>query len=294
MELLSLNQRPTAIVNPVSGRGKTYRNWGNIKTFLRRKFKDIKERFTEAPKHAIEIAKEEIRRGTEHLISVGGDGTLNEVVNGCFEGGFPINPEVKVSVFPSGRGNDFSRSLKIRRGNMDFSKSLKIDLVDMGDKFFINVLDLGLGGEIVKRLSRKEGAHSGIAYSFSLLKEFFKYQPKEYIIRTGREEIKGKFLTVIVANGTTFGGGMKIAPEASVSDGFLEVIAVREMSPMRFLLSLWRLYTGKLLSHPKVIHRRVKSLEIETREQFGEYDGELFSASKLWLKVKTGALGLLV
>jgi len=286
------NPRPTVIVNPVSGRGKTYKNWEKIKDFLIYKFKEIRTRFTEAPKHALEIAREEIKNGVEHLISVGGDGTLNEVVNGFLENDSPINPGAAISVLPSGRGNDFAKTLKIKIPRLKFNKRLQLDAVKIGGKYFINVLDMGLGGEIVSRLS--EGTHSGITYTFALLKEFFKYRPKEYLINVDGEEIKGKFLTVIVANGTTFGGGMKVAPKASPSDGILDVITVGDFSPVEFMFNLWRLYTGKLLSHPKVNHKRGVSVKIESEEQYGEYDGELFKASVVEARVLKEAVGFII
>lgn len=286
------NPRPTVIVNPVSGRGKTYKNWEKIKDFLIYKFKEIRTRFTEAPKHALEIAREEIKNGVEHLISVGGDGTLNEVVNGFLENDYPINPGAAISVLPSGRGNDFAKTLKIKIPRLKFNKRLQLDAVKIGGKYFINVLDMGLGGEIVSRLS--EGTHSGITYTFALLKEFFKYRPKEYLINVDGEEIKGKFLTVIVANGTTFGGGMKVAPKASPSDGILDVITVGDFSPVEFMFNLWRLYTGKLLSHPKVNHKRGVSVKIESEEQYGEYDGELFKASVVEARVLKEAVGFII
>ena len=286
------NPRPTVIVNPVSGRGKTYKNWEKIKDFLIYKFKEIRTRFTEAPKHALEIAREEIKNGVEHLISVGGDGTLNEVVNGFLENDSPINPGAAISVLPSGRGNDFAKTLKIKIPRLKFNKRLQLDAVKIGGKYFINVLDMGLGGEIVSRLS--EGTHSGITYTFALLKEFFKYRPKEYLINVDGEEIKGKFLTVIVANGTTFGGGMKVAPKASPSDGILDVITVGDFSPVEFMFNLWRLYTGKLLSHPKVNHKRGISVKIESEEQYGEYDGELFKASVVEARVLKEAVGFII
>lgn len=292
MAQLYLNQKPTVIVNPVSGRGKTFRNWDKLKNFLLRRFREIRERFTEAPKHAIEIAREEIKRGVEHIITVGGDGTLNEVINGFFENFKPINPKARVSILPSGRGNDFAKTLELRPKRLTFSKSIEVDLVKMGDRFFVNVMDMGLGGEIVSKLNSEN--NSGIAYTMFLFREFFKYKPREYVIYVDGEKIEGKFLTVVVANGTTFGGGMKIAPEASPSDGILDVVAIGEFSPVEFIFNVWRLYTGRLLTHPKVIYRKGRKIRIETHAHYGEFDGELFKASTLKLEVVKGGVEFLL
>jgi len=284
--------RPTAIINPASASGRTYRRWERLKAFLLSYFREIKERFTEGPRHATEIAKEELREGQTHIISVGGDGTLNEVANGFFEEGKPINPEAGLSVLPSGRGNDFAKGLGIRRKALSFSRNLWVDLVSMGERFFVNVMDLGLGGEIVSRLS--QGTHSGVVYSLKLLREFFRYKPKYYEVEVDGESFSGEFLTVAVANGSVFGGGMRIAPSASPSDGLLDVVAIGSLSPGEFLLSLPRLYLGSLLSHPKVLHFRGKEVRIRTELQFGEYDGEIFRASEVSLKIRPGLLRMVV
>ncbi len=291
MEYLYLSPKPTVIVNPASGDGRTYRRWNTIRDFLLRHFRELKERFTEGPKHATEIAKEELKAGQTHIISVGGDGTLNEVVNGFFENKNPINPEAALSVLPSGRGNDFARGLGIRKKSL-FKRHLTLDLVDMGKGFFVNVLDLGLGGEVVSRLQR--GPHSGIVYSLRLLREFFRYRPKFYRVEVDGRVVEGEFLTVAVANGPIFGGGMRIAPRARADDGLLDVILIGALSPGEFLLNLPRLYRGTLLNHPKVNLLRGREVRIKTEDMYGQYDGELFRASTLFLRIKPMALNMVV
>jgi len=289
---LYLSPRPTAIINPASGNGRTFRRWEKLRAFLLSHFREIRERFTEGPRHATEIAREELREGQTHIISVGGDGTLNEVANGFFEEEKPINPGAGLSVLPSGRGNDFAKGLGLRRKRMKFSRSLRVDLVSMGERFFVNVMDLGLGGEVVSRLGR--GTHTGLVYSLKLLGEFFKYRPKFYEVEADGEKFSGRFLTVVVANGPVFGGGMKIAPVASPTDGFLDVVAVGALSPVEFLINLPRLYRGTLLSHPRVFHLRAREVRIKSRNQLGEYDGEPFRASSVYLRVRPGVLRLIV
>ena len=291
MEREFLSPRPTVIVNPASGNGKTYRRWESIKGFLLSHFKEIKEIFTQAPKHATEIAREELKQGQKHIISVGGDGTLNEVVNGFFEEKRPINPEAALSVLPSGRGNDFARGIGIKK-KTSFSARSVVDLVDMGKRFFVNVLDLGLGGEIVSKLG--QGTHSGLVYSLKLLREFFRYKPKFYRVEVDGRVVEGEFLTVVVANGPVFGGGMKIAPRARADDGFLDVVFIGPLSPAEFLLNLPRLYAGTLLSHPKVFMMKGRKIKISSREMFGQCDGELFRASEINLEVKPALINLLI
>ncbi len=287
--------RPVLIVNPASDQGRTGRIWDEIKTALKLRFREFITKFTEAPGHATEIVREELKKGQELLIGVGGDGTLNELVNGYFEEGVPINPEAALSIIPSGRGNDFIKSLSLPSRwvkalkKLGFHRRVRVDVgrfsTDRFTAYFLNVLDIGLGGEIVREMVEKGSQHHGLQYTIGLLKKFFVYRSKNYRIVVDGKEIKGKFLLVAVANGKVFGGGMKIAPVAEVDDGMLEVVAVEDISGLRFLANLWRLYAGKLLSYPKVRHWRARRVEIYSTHQAMEYDGELAETSSLKVEV---------
>lgn len=287
--------KPVLIVNPVSGQGRTAKIWEEIKSALKTKFKDFITKFTEAPGHAVEIAREELKKGRELVIGVGGDGTLNELVNGYLEGDRPINPEASLSIIPSGRGNDFIKSLNLPTSwikalkKLGFHRQMKVDVGKFTAKgitgYFLNVMDMGLGGEIVRELSQHGSEHHGFEYTLKLLKKFFVYKSRNYQIKVDGKEIIGKFLVVAIANGRVFGGGMKIAPCAEVSDGIFEVVAVENMSGVRFLANLWRLYAGKILSYSKVKHLRGKTIEISSQPHYFEYDGELGFTDSLKIEV---------
>ena len=110
------------IVNPESNKGRTRKRWGEIRDGLRSFIREFKFEFTEKPLHATEIARQAIKDGTELVIGVGGDGTMNEIANGFFEDRRIINPETTLGVVPSGSGCDLTKSLRIPAGLKDALK----------------------------------------------------------------------------------------------------------------------------------------------------------------------------
>ncbi len=276
------------IVNPFSARGKTEKRWRLIRDIIKYYFKEFKYIFTEKPFQATEIAKELLKEGYDLIIGVGGDGTLNEIVNGYFDKmDSPINNDASLGIIPSGTGSDFIRFLKIPR---DFKKSIELiketnsKRIDVGKitsnnktKYFINVADFGLGAEVMNNISKIPEIKRGpFSYYYGLLKTIKKYKNKDVKITTDDREIKGKYVIGAIANGKIFGGGMMIAPEAKPDDGFFDLVLIKEMKRTEVLLNSYYLYNGKVLKNKKVVLIRTKSIKIESENNVCiEYDGEI-------------------
>lgn len=286
------------IVNPFSARGKTEERWNTIKEVIYRHFKEYKYIFTEKPKQATELARELLKEGFDLIIGVGGDGTLNEITNGYFQkdSHTAINEEASMGIIPSGTGSDFIRFLKIPR---DFRKSVEliknsgIRKIDVGKvtymqpgmepagKYFINIADFGLGAEVIKNLSSiPAGKRGPISYYKGLLSTIRSYSSKEVtLVLDDKEEIRGRFLIGAIANGRIFGGGMKIAPEAEPDDGYFDVVLVEDMKKLEIIYNSRLLYTGAIISHPKVTLKRAKKVRVSSADEVNiEYDGEMGQA----------------
>lgn len=285
------------IVNPYSARGKTETRWQDIKEVIRHYFSEFKYIFTEKPKQATEIAREVLKEGFDLVIGVGGDGTLNEITNGFFknQSGEAINNDASISIIPSGTGSDFVRYLNIPG---DFKKSVRMiknagsRRFDVGrisfreenggtaGKYFINVSDFGLGAEVVRNLSTiPAGKRSAFSYYWGLLSTIKTYKSRPVrIVLDDKEEIEGQYLIGAVANGTIFGGGMKIAPDARPDDGYFDLVLVKHMKKLETVINSRHLYTGTLAGHPKVTIKRVKNIKVfsVSGEPVNiEYDGEI-------------------
>jgi len=282
------------IVNPESNKGRTRRKWNEIKDGLKTFIKDFKYEFTEKPFQAIEISRSAIKEGTELIIGVGGDGTINEIANGFYENQQIINPKTALGIVPSGTGCDFIRSLHIP---MNLKTALRIitqseaSCIDIGrvrfnnhsgqqeSRYFLNVADFGIGGEVVKKVNESRMKRKASSYLRCLISTFIAYKNKKVKLKIdGRDFPVEDYLVGTVSNGKIFGKGMKIAPQAKLDDGLFDIVLVKGMKTFEFFRNVWRIYTGTHLSHPKISFIRGKEIEAYPDEGEGdvliELDGE--------------------
>ncbi len=281
------------IVNPVSNQGKTQKRWSQIKEALRTFLKEYKYEFTEKPQQAIEISRVAIKEGTELIVGVGGDGTINEIANGFYENQNIINPEAVLGIMPSGTGCDFSRSLNIpscfKRALEIITqpKTLKIDIGRIrfkshenkdNERLFLNVTDFGIGGEVVEHMNINRMKHKAAHYFKSVITTFMKYSSKRLLIRIDGKDIPvDDYMIGAVANGKIFGKGMKIAPEAELNDGLFDFILIKKMTKVEFFKNFIKLYMGTHMSHPKVemLHgKRIEAVSVGDQKVLIEVDGE--------------------
>ncbi len=265
------------IVNPESNNGKTRKRWKYIKEGLNSFLKEFKYEFTERPLQATEISRVAIKEGTELIVGVGGDGTMNEIANGFYENREIINPLVSLGIVPSGSGCDFTKSLNIPLG---FKNALKVitqapsSLIDVGrakfknysgkeeERFFINVADFGIGGEVVKKVNQSRMRRKASSYLRCLITTFVTYQNKKVRLKIDDEELPlDEYMIGAISNGRIFGKGMKIAPDAKLDDGFFDVVLVKGMKMFEFFRNAWKIYTGTHLSHPKISLIRGRKIE---------------------------------
>jgi diacylglycerol kinase (ATP) len=282
------------IVNPESDRGRTGKRWGQIKEALKTFLKEFKYEFTEKPLQAIEISRAAIKEGSELIVGIGGDGTVNEIANGFYEGNTFINPQTILGIVPSGRGSDFSRSLNIAPGlknalhviteapshSIDIGRIRYMDhFGDDRERFFLNISDFGMGGEVVKRMEQNRLKRKASSYLKCTLAAFIHYKNKKIRLRIDDKDLPdGEYLIGAVANGKVFGKGMKIAPDAKLDDGLFDVVLIKGMKALEFCVNAWRVYAGTHLSHPKISVIRGRKIEAipERNEEdvLIEVDGE--------------------
>jgi YegS/Rv2252/BmrU family lipid kinase len=281
------------IVNPESNKGRTRRRWRQIKEVLHNHIKEFRYEFTEKPLQAIEMTREAIKSGSELIIGVGGDGTMNEIANGFFENTRMINPETTLGIVPSGTGCDLIKSLNIPaglNGSMKVITEAGSACIDVGrasftnneggpeERFFLNVADFGLGGEVIREVNRKRLERKASSYFRCLYTAFIHYKHKRLSLKLdGRELADEDYMIGAIANGRVFGKGMKISPEAKLDDGLFDVVVIKSMKMFEFLKNSLRVYRGTHLSHPKVSLmrcRRIEAVPVTGQEVLIELDGE--------------------
>ena len=296
------------IVNPIAGAGRTAKKWPQIMNLL----KSIGLRFeydlTEAHGHAIELAKLAAKKGYELVVSVGGDGTINEVVNGLYEAGNIGN--VMLGIINTGAGGDYIRTIGIPRHYKEACHRLTNPrklIVDLGiaeyvskgqrmKRLFVNFAGLGLDAEVVKATTQKFKALGSIpSYLMGLLTTFLFYQNREVSLIVDGEANKRRVCAVVMSNGRYGGGGMLIAPNADPTDGLLDVLIIDDLSKLDLLWSLSRIYKGTHLTHPKVTVKRAREIEVRTGQpMFLQADGEFLGEAPARFYVLPAALSVVV
>ena len=281
------------IVNPESNRGRTRKRWGEIREGLRHFVREFKYDFTEKPLHATDLARQAIKDGTELVIGVGGDGTMNEIANGFYEDRRMINPEATLGLVPSGTGCDLIKSLNIPAGLkgalqvISDAPSVRMDVgrvryrTNQGledDRFFLNIADFGLGGEVVREVTERRLQRKASSYVRCLVTTMARYKNKRVRIRVDGENLPdGEYLIGAIANGRIFGKGMKVAPDARLDDGLFDAVLIRGFRFLEFCRHGWKLMNGSHVTHPKVSvvrGRRIEAWADDGEDVLLELDGD--------------------
>lgn len=277
------------IINPAAGAGKTIRKWPQIKHVLENIGLRFENAITEAPGHAIELAKAAAEKGYGLVVSVGGDGTLNEIVNGLYAAG--CIRDITLGIINTGTGSDYIRTVGVPRHYHEACqcllkpKKLTVDLgvaeyVNNGQtikRLFVNFAGIGFDAEVVRATTQRFKALGGFpSYLMGLLTTFLFYKNREVSLQMDGQESKKKICTVVVSHGRYGGGGMLLAPNADPTDGLLDVMLIDNISKIDFLWSLPRIYKGTHLTHHKVSTRKVHEIIIRPLQSMSlQADGEL-------------------
>jgi len=265
------------IANPIAGGRNVLKKWSLLQRFLQKEGIEYDYEFTKKRGEAEEIARRDVNN-YDCVVSVGGDGTNHEVANGFFEGGKLINKDTSFAVLPLGRGNDFSLHFKYPKVLEEAVKGLKREgrLIDVGlldiegrRKVFLNYVGCGFEAILSNEVSAgsKWISNGTLLYFAKVLDTLWKHKGNFPMKATidGRT-FEGKYFFIDAFNTNCFGGGMKIAPDASAEDGLLDVVLAGDASRFEVIKTLPKTYTGSHLPHPKIFVERGKHVGVETSE----------------------------
>ena len=271
--------RTVVIVNPKSQGGKLGKRWTDVAETLGRAF-PFDELVTQGVGDATRLTREALKGGAERIVAIGGDGTVNEVVNGFFEADKPINPEATLGLIPFGTGGDFRRTLGIPQDTTEAASVIaaghrrKIDVGKLtfvatdgspATRMFANIASFGVSG-VVDRLVNESGKKLGgkLSFMFASVRATWSYKNQRVqLVFDGKERAEISINTVAVANGKYFGGGMKVAPAAELDDGTFEVVSIGDLGMGEVLAMSRKIYKGDHLAMDKVSVRRAKVVEAE-------------------------------
>lgn len=292
------NEKYLVIVNPNAGKGKGKKDWEKISGLLKKEGFTFESVFTKQRRHAIDLASENIENGYRKIIVIGGDGTMNEVVNGVFgQKKVPVS-EIILGMITVGTGNDWGRMFNIPVDYTEAISTIKKCATFMQDagivkyytgekresRYFINIAGLGFDALVVEKTNRQKdrGRKGVLLYFWNILANLLYYKFTITEITVDGQHVKNETFTISIGIGKYTGGGMMQTPNAIPDDGLFDLTVIKKMRKGEIIRSLKRLYNGTILDHPKVESYTGKIITINSEPEIHlEVDGESLGHSPI-------------
>ncbi|MBL8920612.1 MAG: diacylglycerol kinase family lipid kinase [Myxococcaceae bacterium] len=284
------------VVNPKSANGATGKRWGELSATIARSLQDFGVEFTQRPMDAARITTNALKAGYECIVAIGGDGTINEVTNGFFENGKAVNPNAALGVLPRGTGGDFRKTFgwttdldeAVQRLKTPDTRPFDVGLCEyvnhQGQKesrYFANILSFGVSGLVDREVASMKGFGGRLGFSLASLRALTRYRDRAVRLSFDGGPSKALPVTVVAfGNGQYFGGGMKVTPNANVSDGLFDVTIWSGYSLSDFVFKQGGIYKGTHLSFPGTQARQCREAVCEADDEVlidcdGEQPGRL-------------------
>ncbi len=278
-----MSESTFVVVNPASANGKTGKRWVEMAARLRGRIGDFESAMTEAPRQATALVRDALSNGARHIVSVGGDGTHNEAVNGFFEGGRAISPDAMLSLIPTGTGGDLRRTLDLPTDALDAiehvgERPVPVDVGVMtcddgrggeARHHFVNISSFGLSGRVVDTVNHTTKIFGGrVSFMLGAARATAKWRNQRVRIVLDPDTpdattLERRIYLTAVANARYFGGGMKIAPDAVMDDGLFDVVVMGDLSKAKVLLKSGTIYDGTHLALDEVEHHLARAVRAE-------------------------------
>ncbi|MBT6082888.1 MAG: diacylglycerol kinase family lipid kinase [Polaribacter sp.] len=275
------------IANPIAGNQKFSKQWKEIQQLLNSKNIDYSFVFTQFSKHEIELVQNAIQQGFRNIISVGGDGTLHNIVNGVMMQRYVKSSDITIAVLPIGTGNDWIKTYNIPNNikkAIDIISERKTILQDIGQieiatgkiSYFNNVAGLGYDGYIAKKLQELKRLGS-ISYLIAGIYGFLFYKKSIFKIAMNQTIIETTCLITMVSICKFSGGGMQFSKKGDPIDGLFDITIVKNITLLDLILNIKKLYNGKIVAHPKVATYKTNKIIVDPKNSkpFIQADGEL-------------------
>ena len=305
------SRRTVFIVNPHSGNGSTGRGWQRVEGMARQVLGSFETYMTSGPGDATRLARQNLLEGCARIICVGGDGTLNEVVNGFMDEGGPIRPDALLGFVPNGTGCDFVRTIPLDRNlekSLNIIRGGHVRTIDLGrlryqdhqgrqaTRYFHNITSFGLGGEVDDRVNRTSKVCGPfLSFIWATLLSIFVYGKKRIHLRVDDDFEKDVIIwNIAVANGRYHGGGMCVAPDALVDDGLFHVTVIGDLTLPEVFWNLPKLYNGKIKTIQQVFTLTAKRVIAESEQTvLLDVDGEQPGRLPVVIDMVPGALKMI-
>jgi diacylglycerol kinase (ATP) len=291
-----VSHRVALIVNPTSGKGVGREIGDQTRRLLHEAGHDVVDVSGSDYQQARSRAREAVSVGVDTVVVVGGDGMVHLGVNLC------AGTSSRLAVVAAGTGNDFARNLglPIRDARaavalLTEGRTRDIDLGRVshgvaGEKWFGGVLGAGFDAVVNARAQRMTWPRGQMRYNLAVLRELPVFRPIPYAVELDGHRLETRAMLVAVANTTSFGGGMRVCPDADVTDGLFDVLIVHALSIPSFLRVFPKVYSGTHTTHPAVEILRARRVRLEASGIHSQADGETFADLPIDAEVVPGAL----
>ncbi len=276
-----MKKKVIAIINPISGIASKHR----VPSLLASAYKDRDEElfltYTKGEGHATEIIREAMSLGIDSVIAVGGDGTINEIASAL------SGTEVKLGIIPRGSGNGLARALNIPLMNDAEAVRIitegRVNAIDMGlanGLPFFCTFGVGFDAQMTKRYD--DATTRGLlTYLKSAIDEYISFKPQEYQISVDGHDIGGEAFFITCANIEQYGNNAYIAPNASPSDGLLDLVVIRPIDAIHAAQVALQLFTKTIEKNARIESYRGANIVIERKESgVAQIDGESVQMGK--------------
>ncbi len=282
------------IANPIAGGGRAGRLIPKLLPRIEKRFgTNYSIHVTQKPNEATIIARNSILAGANLIIALGGDGTVQEIVNGFFHDTKIINPDCELGILNYGTGKGLTQTLNLPstlEEQLDLIASSSNNLIDVGyikckdkrgsnqERFFVNECQVGIGGVVVTGVSMWHKYLGGtLAFGSVTLKQaLFFNAPHMMVEFDDKQKISGNLIGVVVGNGAFCSGGMKLTPDAKPNDGQFDILLIHDMHIFSRIWNFTKIYSGRHIKSQNFALRRSKSISIKSEERvLIEADGEL-------------------
>lgn len=300
------------VVNPAAGGGRAGRHWPAISRELAKAIGAFDHALTTKAEEATTLVRRAVQSGATNIVAVGGDGTINEAINGLSDGDSAPAATLTFGFITFGTGGDFRRSFDLpksvsaaiaRLGTGDVKT---IDLGRLrytsangasGQRWFNNIASFGFSGEVVRavneaRVSKLLGGK--FSFFWNSFWQLRKYRGCKVDLTIDGNVISEEFCTAAVCNGRFFGGGMMMAPDAALNDGLFDVVAIKQNPPIS-IFDMRLLYSGAHLSHPNVSvfrGRKIEAKPLSNAPVYLDVEGEAPGSLPASFEIVPGALRL--
>jgi YegS/Rv2252/BmrU family lipid kinase len=294
------------IANARAGAGSLGRDKKSLDAILAASGVDFEVRYTQRRGHAADLAREAMEQGHRFLVAMGGDGTIHEVCNGMMDEAGPRDRDAVLGVVPGGSGSDFIRTFGIPPDPGDAAGHLAGDNVfriDLGrvtfqrngaaeTRYFSNIAEAGLGGEVVRRAEALPRRVGRTRYLIAFWMTLGFYKPSDGKITLDDHVYEGRVTNLVVANGQFFGGGMHIAPKAHPGDGKFDVL-IQKGTKGDYIKGITKVFKAEHLPSPVIKEFHAQRVEVTTAKPLQvEADGEVLGFTPATFEIVPDALNL--